>query len=132
MYGPGVSSTTLGWSCGCGASAISVSRCARKNDGEPLHLAIAERFGQVAQQHDPVFERIAGARRRLRAVGEHPPLAVRRARQVHGVQVEMNAVRDANAVARPQERRVREHERRRQQPGARAASGGRTGRPGSD
>ena len=57
---------------------------------QPLNLAVAERFGQAAQQHDPVLERVAGARRRLRPVGEHPPLAVRRARQVDGVQVQVD------------------------------------------
>ena len=67
---------------------------------QPVNLTIAERFGQAAQQDDPVFERIPGAGRRLRPVGEHPPLTVGRAHQVGGMQVEVNPVRHANASTR--------------------------------
>jgi len=48
-----------------------------KERGQPLNLAIAERLGQAAQQDDAVLERVAGARRRLRAVSQDPPLTVR-------------------------------------------------------
>ena len=74
---------------------------------EPLDLAVAKRLGQAARQDDAVLERIAGAGRRLRAVGEHPPVAVGATREIDGVQVEVDVVRHADAVARPQERRVR-------------------------
>ena len=52
---------------------------------QPLHAAVAEGLRQAARQRDPVLERVAGAGRRLGAIGEHPPRAVGRAREVGGV-----------------------------------------------
>ncbi len=67
-------------------------------------------------RREAILERVAGARRRLRAIADHPPAAVRRAREVGGVEVQEAALRRLDAVARPQEARVREHQLRRQQP----------------
>ncbi len=70
---------------------------------------------------DPVLERVAGAGRRLGAVGQHPHRAVGRAGEVRGVQVEVPAAGHGQAVTRPQEARVGEDEGRRQQPVAQQA-----------
>ena len=45
---------------------------------QPLDLELAEQIRKSFRHDDAVFERIAGAGRRLRAVGNHPPLPVRR------------------------------------------------------
>ena len=45
--------------------------------GERPHAALVEHGRQRPSAHQPVLERVAGARRRLRAVGDHPPGAVR-------------------------------------------------------
>ena len=99
--------------------------------GEPLDVEVAERLGQDARHHDPVLERIARARRRLRAVADHPPLPVRRAREVGGEGVQIAVARHAHAVTRPQEVRIAVHELGRQQRLAQQAPLRRRGRRGS-
>ena len=71
--------------------------------GERAHAALVEHRGQRAPAHQPVLERVAGARRRLRAVRDHPPGAVRRPGDVHRVVVQVDAARRHDAVARAQE-----------------------------
>ena len=70
----------------------------------------------MRESDDAVLERVAGARRRLRAVAEHPPAAVGRAREVGGVERAGSAAR---ARATPWHGRrkpgMREHELGRQQ-----------------
>src|SRR6188768_967319 len=63
---------------------------------QPLDLAVAKRLGEAPRQHDAIFERISGTRWRLRAIGEHPPLTVGRARKVYGMEMEMNTARHRN------------------------------------
>ena len=67
---------------------------------------------QDAGRDQPVGQRVARARGNLRAVGNHPPAAVRRARKVRGVKVQELAARHADVVARPQKIRLPEHQRR--------------------
>ncbi len=69
-------------------------------------------------KHQPVFEGVAGARGRLRAIGKHHPVAVRASCQVDAEHVQIEIVRDRDAVARAQERRVGECQWRRQQAAA--------------
>ncbi len=81
---------------------------------EPAHVALREHLGQGLRRHDAILERVARARRRLRAVAEHPPAPVRRAREVERDEVQVQVVAHADARARPQELRIAEHEPRRQ------------------
>ena len=59
---------------------------------------------------------MAGAGRRLGAVGHHPPLAIWGARQVHRIKMQGHVVMMADRVARAQETRLAVDQRRRQQP----------------
>ena len=60
------------------------------------HVALAEDVGQDARAHQPVFQRVADAGGRLRAIGDHPPAAIGRARQVRGVGVQIDAAAAAS------------------------------------
>ena len=77
MYGPGVSSTIRGLSRSCGAIDRKVSRRRPEEQGQPLHLAIAEDLGQHPREHDPVLQRVAGARGGLGPVRQDVERAVR-------------------------------------------------------
>ena len=94
---------------------------ALKEIREPADVRFAEHVGQHARGHQPVFERVARARRRLRAIREHPPLPVGRARQIGCVGVQVNASRRLDPPARPQKRRIRKHQFGGQQPFAQQA-----------
>ena len=87
----------------------------RKVRRQPLHPAVAQHLGQDARQHLAVLQRVAGPRRALGAVGQHPPLAVRGARQVGGIDVQVAVIGHRQAVAGPQKAGMREHQLRRQQ-----------------
>ncbi len=80
---------------------------------EPLDLELAEQVRKRFRHYDAILERVACARRRLRAVGNHPPFAIRPARQIHREQVQICVARYSYAMARSPEARVREYERRR-------------------
>ena len=66
--------------------------------GQPLHPAIAERFGQRPRHHDAIFEGVAGAGRRLGAIREYPPTTVGAAAEVGGVQMQIAARRHTQAM----------------------------------
>ena len=72
--------------------------------------AIDVRHG--ARQREPVLERVAGARGRLRAVAEHPPAAVGAAADVDRVEPQMRAARRRDADQRAQEFRIAGDQRR--------------------
>ncbi|ACL60216.1 hypothetical protein Mnod_5371 [Methylobacterium nodulans ORS 2060] len=75
-----------------------------EEEGEPLDIEGFVQLRQGAGEHHAVLQRIAHARRGLRAVGEHPPAPVRSPRQVRGVEVELApAARLAQAVEGAQE-----------------------------
>ena len=93
------------WRQGHQSVAIGPEECA-----EPLHATVAEGLRQAARQHDSILQRVAGAGRRLCAVSDHPPLTIRRSGHVHREQVHVQVVRYADAVTRPEKRRVREHQ----------------------
>ena len=56
-----------------------------------LHAQFAKQRRETARYDEPVFERIPGTRRRLRAIGHHPPATVGRARKVCSVDMQMDA-----------------------------------------
>ena len=90
---------------GCERSAIAVrpSRNVAEERRQPLHihLRVGRRIG--ARHHQPVFQRIAGAGRRLRAIVQHPPAAVRTAADIGGIEMHPAAARRLDADHRPQE-----------------------------
>ena len=67
---------------------------------EALHIALAEDGRQRARKDDPILQRIARARRRLRAVAKNFELPVLVAHQIGGVQVQPAILRQADSVAR--------------------------------
>ena len=56
------------------------------------HAQVADRIRQHLLDDLAVLERIAGTRGRLRAIGQHPPAPVGRARQIGRVQMQPGAV----------------------------------------
>jgi hypothetical protein len=52
-------------------------------------MQVAELLGKNAANDGPVLERITRTGGRLRAVGNHPPAAVGRAREIGGVEVQV-------------------------------------------
>ncbi len=71
--------------------------------GETVDIEIAIEIGEDAGGNQPVFERVARARRRLCAVAEHPPAAVRAAANVGGVKAQPAPARRPHAVQRADE-----------------------------
>ena len=70
--------------------------------------------GNGARQREPVLDGVAGARRRLRAIAEHPPAAVGAAADIDGIEAQMRAARRRDADQRPQEFRIAGDQRGRQ------------------
>ncbi len=79
-----------------------------------LYAEFAEFFGKQTRHDDPVLQRITGTGGRLRAVGDNPPAAVRRAGEVGGVKVQPGVAGRAYTLAWPEKAVVSEHQRRRQ------------------
>ena len=96
-----------------GAQCSSEARSASKNDGEMLHVQVAEHLREDARDDEPVLERVARARRRLRAVVDDPPAAVGRARQVGGVLQQVATAGRPQALGGGEEAAVAEDHRRR-------------------
>ncbi len=59
---------------------------------EAFDLKFAEQIRKRLRHHDAIFERVARARWRLRAVGNHPPIAAGAASQIHREQVQVGVV----------------------------------------
>ncbi len=55
------------------------------------HPQVAIDVRNPVREREPVFQRIAGARRRLGAVAQHPPAAIGAARDIDGVEAQMRA-----------------------------------------
>ncbi len=66
-------------------------------------VQVADRVGQHLLDDLAILQRIAGAGRGLSAIGQHPPAAIRRARQIHRVDVQPGASRGHHAMRRPEE-----------------------------
>ena len=77
-------------------------------------MRLVDAVGQHAADDAAVFERIARAARRFRAVGEHAPFSVRRAREVDGGEMQIPAPLRAGAVTGAQKTRIGFDQRRRQ------------------
>ncbi len=87
-----------------------------KEGGQVLHTKVTVQFGKGPRDDLPVLQGEAGTGRCLGAIGNYPPPTVRRAGQVHGIQVQIGAVGRLHALARPQKTVLPEHQLRRQQP----------------
>ena len=72
--------------------------------------------GHRARQREPVLQRVARARRRLRAVAEHPPSPVRRAADIDAVEPQMRTARRLDADQRAKKFRIAGDDRGRQAP----------------
>ncbi len=60
-------------------------------------------FRNPVRKREPVLQRVAGARRRLGAVAQHPPAAIRAARDIDGVKAQMRAAWRRHVGERPHE-----------------------------
>ena len=81
--------------------------------GEVLHRQLAEHLREDARNDEPVLERVARTRRRLRAVAHHPPASVGRARQVGRVLQQVHAAHRLQALRRAEKAAVAEDHGRR-------------------
>ena len=81
--------------------------------GEVLHVQVAEHLREHARDDEPVLQRIARARGRLRAVVDDPPAAVRRTRQVGRVVKQVHPTRRPDTLHLVEKAAVAEHHRRR-------------------
>ena len=102
---------------GARAQALQHVEQAAVAGGQPLHLHLPERLGEKARDDQPVLQRVAETRRRLRPVTDHPPLPVGRSRDVEGDDVQERAARRSLSDQRAQVARMPQHQRRRQQVG---------------
>jgi len=83
--------------------------------GDMLDMQVAEHLGEDARNDQPVLQRVARPRGRLRAVGDDPPAAVRRTCEVDRIMMQPDAARRLDPLARPQVTVLAVHQRRRQQ-----------------
>ena len=108
MYGPGVSRTMR---VGPLAARRPVQqRLAQRVEErrEVLDRQLAEHLREDARDDEPVLERIARPRRRLRAVADDPPAPVGRAREVGGVLQEVAPADRVQPFGRREEAAVAE------------------------
>ncbi len=82
---------------------------------QPVHLRIAIQARDHPLDHGPVLQRVAGARRRLGAIGHHDRTAVGVAPDVGGVGEQLLSAGQPDPVRRAQEAVGSEHELGRQQ-----------------
>ena len=94
------------------ANSSACKRLEERRDALDARGAID--VGNGARQRQPVLDRIAGARRRLRAIVEHPPAPVGAAADIDGIEAQMRAARRLDADQRPQEFRIAGDQSRRQ------------------
>ncbi len=83
----------------------------RKIMSEMTHALTAEQFGKNLRNNQPVFECITCARRCLCAICNHPPLAIRRAREISGIEMQENSAWEIHAMRVTQETAVAEDQR---------------------
>ena len=88
-----------------------------KEPGQAVDVFIGIKPGKGARGGDPVFQRIACTRRRLRAVGQHPPVAIGAAAQLEGQEMQVMPRPRRDPHHGPQPFGVARHQRRRQAPG---------------
>ena len=75
-------------------------RLEERRDALDIHRLVER--GEGARQHQTIFQRIARARRRLRAIAEHPPAPVGPAADIGGIEIEIAAARRLDAAHRAQ------------------------------
>ncbi len=80
------------------------------------HAEVAMDFRNAVSHGETIFERVADTGWRLRAVAQHPPLAVRSARKIGGINPQMCAARRSYARKRTQIGRIAGDKRGRQPP----------------
>ncbi len=100
---------------GVGDHAVQRVAEAAEEAGEPMDMHLAIDVGERARRGDAVFQRKAGARRRLRAVAQHPPFAVRAAPELEGAEMQEMPAGGFHAGHGPQEFRARRDQAGRQQ-----------------
>src|SRR5258705_5735578 len=84
-----------------GASAQTVAE--RLEEGSnPLHIHRFVERGKSPRQDQPVFQRVAGSRRRLAAVAQYPPAPVGPAADIGGIEIEKSAAWRSDSVNRAQ------------------------------
>jgi hypothetical protein len=71
--------------------------------GEAVDVEVAIEIGEDAAEDEAVFQRVAGARRRLRAIAQHPPASVRAAPDVGGVEAQPATAGGPDAMQRANE-----------------------------
>jgi hypothetical protein len=81
--------------------------------GQALHVQRLEGLRKLPRDGQAVFQQVAQARGRLRALRHHPPVAVGAARQVEGGNVQPGVARGLHAVQGAQVAGVAAHQRRR-------------------
>ncbi len=81
---------------------------------QPAQIHVAKQARDGSRHDEAVFQRIAGARRRLGAIAQHPPRAIRAARDLRRVKAQPAAAGRRDAAHRPDELRRARHRRRRQ------------------
>ena len=96
------------------ATEQGIAECAEEGR-EAMDLRFCVDIGKGAGGGDAGFERKAGARWRLRAVGQHPPIAIGAASDLEGQEMQIMAVRRFDADERSQEFRIGRDQGRRQQ-----------------
>ena len=82
--------------------------------GQPVDMHVAIDIRQGARRGDAVFQREAGAGRRLHAVAQHPPFAIRPAAEFEGAEMQEMAAGRLDAGERPQIFRARRDQAGRQ------------------
>ena len=84
---------------GAGAQAVA-ERLEERRHALDIHRLVE--IGKGARQHQAIFQRIAGARRRLGAVVQHPPAPVGAAADIGGIEMQIAAARRFDAANRAQ------------------------------
>ncbi len=92
------------------ARQLGLERLEERRDALDPKLAVDVRHG--ARQREPVLQRKARAGRRLGAVAEHPPAAVRRAADVDAVKAQMRSAGRLDADQRAKKFRIAGDQRR--------------------
>ena len=83
--------------------------------GQPLHLQRLEGLRELARDGEAVLQQVAQARGRLRALRDHPPVAVRAAGEVEGRDAQPGVARRPNAMHGAQVAGMAAHQGGRQQ-----------------
>ena len=84
---------------GAGAQRLA-ERLEERRHALDIHRLVE--IGKGARQHQAIFQRVAGARRRLRAVVQHPPAPVGAAADIGGIEMKIAAARRFDAANRAQ------------------------------